>query len=261
MHHPQQPVPPPKKPSKALLAFGIGCGALLLIVGAIFIGGAFWVKSKVSGVVGGAEEVAKQEEKLGALNKKYPFTAPPENKPVRLTEPRLGDYLDIRASLVPIYEDLMEKGKKLDSKKESIGDGLKAIGMIGEYVVQVRAQFIAALEKKRMSPREFHAITATIYASYVGAGLAEGQREGLESGIARIDEQLASGSVTPEMRPVLQKQRADMANRLAEMKKAETGAELAVYQANRALLEKHEERVKELANPAFDVFILTEHAK
>lgn len=263
--HPHyQQAPAPKKPTnKALLAVGIGCGALLLMAGIVAVVGIFWVKSKVTGAIGTVEEIAAQEERLKALDTKYPFTPPARGKPLQLDEKRLQDYLAIRQALVPVFKVYEAKAKDLDArhpKDQGIGAGLEAIGMTGELIRDIRTNFAKELDKKRMSSKEFHTITGTIYASYIGKGVAalqDGQREMLEKSIGELDKQLASKSLPAESRKLIASQREMFAKQLAELPAKATipAADKAIYEANTALFERYKAQIEKEANPALDAFL------
>lgn len=244
----------------ALLAVGIGCGGLVVLTGIVTLVGVFWLKGRVTSAIGTVEEIAAQEERIQKLDEKYPFTPPADGKPLRLEEKRLQDYLAIRGSLVPVFKAFEAKAKEIDArdKNQGIGTGLEALGMTGELIRDVRDTFAKELDAKRMSAKEFHTITGTIYASFVSKGvtaLQEGRRESLEKTIAELDRQLAS-NIPPQSKTVVEKQREILARQLAELPDTKVPpADKAIYDANAALIEKYKEQIQKEANPALDTFL------
>lgn len=264
MHYAPPPQPAPKKqPNKALLAVAIGCGSIFVISAIVGIAAIFWLKGRVSDAIGSVEQITAQEERLKSLEEKYSFTPPADGKPLRLDEKRLNDYLAIRSALVPVFQGFEAKAKDFEArhrdKQGGIGAGLEAIGMTGELIREVRERFAKELEAKRMSPKEFHAITGTIYASYVGKGMAqlqEGQREALEKMLKAFDEQLADKKLPAEARNMIQTQRDQIAKQLEQLpKNAIAPEDKAIYDANTALLEKYKVEIEKQANPALDAFL------
>lgn len=251
------------KNNKALIGIGIGCGALVLMGSVALIGGVFWVKNKVSGAAQMVEQIAAQEEQIKAIDKKYPFTAPPDGKPLKLDEKRVQDYLAIRASLVPVFKNFEAQSKALEARhptNQGALAGLEALGMTGDLLRDVRAKYIEQLDAKRMSSIEFHTITGAIYASYLGKGVAElrqGQRDVLERTIGELDKQLASKSLPNEQRKLLTQQRETLAKQLAGLppKGTTPSEDMAIYGANTALLDKYKAQIEKEANPALDVFL------
>jgi len=260
---PQAPTPK-KKTNTALLAVGIGCGGLFLLAGIAAVIGVFWVKSKVTDAVGSVEEIAAQEQRIQALDEKYPFTPPAEGKPLRLDEKRLQDYLAIRSSLVPVFQAFEAKSKELSARTDNkgIGAGLEAIGMTGELIRDVRERFAKELDAKRMSAKEFHTITGTIYASMIGKGMAalqDGQREALEKLQKSFDQQLASKTLPAEARKMIEQQRETVTKQLAELPShAIAEADKPIYDANTTLIAKYKAQIDKEANPALDALLFGE---
>ena len=253
---------PRKQPNKALLVLAIGCGSVFILSAIVGVAALFWLKGRVSDAIGGFEQVAAQEERLKSLDEKYPFTPPAEGKPLRLEEKRLQEYLAVRSALVPVFQGFQAKAKDFEARhgdKQGLGAGLEAIGMTGELIREVRDRFAKELDARRMSPKEFHAITGTIYASYLGAGMSqvqEGQREVLEKMLKTFDEQLADKKLPAQAREMITKQREQVAMQLAELPKhAISPEDKAIYEANTALLEKYKAQIEKEANPGLDALL------
>lgn len=249
---------------KALIGVGIGCALLVVVVVVVLTAGAFWVKGKAEDAVAMGKQVEAQQEKLKELDEKYPFTPPPDDQPLTLTETRLKDYLAIRASVMPVFKRFEAQGKAFEQehkgKKESIGAAFEAAGMVTGLVSEVRAKYAEQLEARKMSPTEFHHITGAIYSAHFGTGVArmqKGQREGLEKSIASLDEQLGKEGVSDEQRGALQTSRDALQEQLDALPDDdEVEPDLEVDEANAALLAKYKVEIEKEAHPALDVFFL-----
>lgn len=258
---------------KLWVGLGIGCGTLVLL-GVVGLGAAFfWAKGKVEDVTASAtdlgEQLGAQEEALAALNRKFDFTPPEEGAPLALSAERLAAYLAVRQEGLRVFKAFEEKSKafeaKYEGKDQDLGAIVEAGKLMGELTSRARAGFIASLEQHRMSPREFHAISQAVYATYLAGmndqvrqmaqasqqlvaqqleqtrarlreeGLAEAERNALESQLALLEEQA---------------QRAD-----DPAEPAPTEAHRAVHAANAALLDQHKATLEAAINPAFDAFV------
>lgn len=248
---------------KVLVGVGIGCGALLLIAIVALVAGGYWVKSKMGGAVEVAQEMKSQQKEIESLDAKYPFQAPPEGEALKLSEGRLKQYLAVRASVAPIFKSFELKAKdfeKKNKKEKSLGAALEAVGMGTEMIREVRAKYLEQLEAQQMAPTEFHGITGAIYSAHLGRGMAQvqkGQREALQRTIEALDKQLSEKSLPEEQREALSEQRAAMEEQLAELppEGEELTPELAVHEANAALLDKYKLQIEKEANPGLDVFL------
>jgi hypothetical protein len=260
---------------KVLIGVGIGCGVLVLAGIGVAVAGALWAKSKVEETTAGFERVSEQQEALAELEKSFPFEAPDEDELLQLDPKRLEAYFAIREEALPVFQRFEEKGKafeqkhgKNDPNSPNLGAALEAVGLMGQLVADTRASYIESLQKHRMSPREFHAITGALYSTYV-AGAMQGlqaatasQRATLEKGVETLDAQLESEKLSDEERTSLQTQRdalqaqLDAAEQMVAEQKPTSEKSQAALTANAALLEQHKERIQKAANPAFDAFVL-----
>jgi hypothetical protein len=248
---------------KVLIGVGIGCGGLVLlgVIAMVVVG--VWAKSKLDGAVEQAEVLQEQGKQLEELEAKYPFQAPPDGKPLRLEERRLEDYLAVRTAVLPVYKGFEAKAKVFEEKnkgKQSIGAGLEAMGMVTGLVKDIRAKYVEELARQQMSPSEFHTITGAIYSSHLGKGMAEvhqGHREALGQATAELERRLEDDSLSGEERSAVEQQLEALRQQSAAMPSREVPREeLAVYQANMALLEKYKVQIENEANPALDIFLL-----
>ncbi|MBI3181482.1 MAG: hypothetical protein HYZ28_05010 [Myxococcales bacterium] len=248
---------------KVLIGLGIGCGALILLVVVATVGLGMWAKGKVKGMVEAGEQMEEQQSELKALDKKYPFTPPPKGQPLKIDDDRLTDYLAIRAGVAPVFKSFEEKSKDFEKRnrdKKSLSAGLEAMGMVGELFRQVRAAHIEQLDAQKMSPTEYHSITAAIYTSHIGKGMAQmqrGQREALEKQVAELEQRMEDESLSDQERELIEKQIEAMEQQLESLPAGDApSADLAVHEANAALLDKYKVQIEKEANPALDIFLL-----
>ena len=260
---------------KVLIGVGVGCGVLLLLVAGVVVAGGLWAKKKFDDTTAGLSQLSEQSEELAALENDFPFDAPGEDELLQLDEKRLAAYFAIREEALPVFKGFEEKSKAFEEKhgkndpdSPNFGAALEGMKLMGQLVADTRASYIASLKKHRMSPREFHAITRTLYATYM-AGAMQGmqaasaqQRESLTKVVEGLDAQLEDEKLGEEQRTMLQAQRDAL---YAQIEAMETGMaeqeptsekSKAALASNAALLEKNQERIKNFANPAFDAFIL-----
>jgi len=257
---------------KVLLGVGIGCGVLVLL-GIIGVGVAgYWAKQKLGGVMEASQKVQAQQQELAELESSYPFTPPDEGEVLELQEARLSDYLAIRESALPIYQDFEHKSDEINKEHEQgkgpgdIGAAMKAGSMLMTLMTDMRAAYISGLKQHRMSPSEFQSITHAIYNTYTGAAMQElkkataAQREPLEQMLSEVQTKLDGANLSEEERTALEEQESELQDQLAALDEAAeeqpgTPAHGATLDANRALLEKFKERIEKGFNPAFDSFV------
>ena len=260
---------------KVLIGVGIGCGVLLLAGVGVAVAGALWAKNKVAETTAGFERVSEQQDTLAELDKSFPFKAPGDDELLQLDEKRLQAYFAIRDEALPVFQRFEEKGKAFEKKHgnrdpnaANVGAAVEAVGLMGQLVADTRGSYIESLKKHRMSPREFHTITRTLYSTYV-AGAMQGlqaataeQRVTLAKGVETLDAQLESDKLSEEERSSLQAQRdalqeqLDAAEQMVAEQKPTSEKSQAALTANAALLKKYEAHIKDAANPAFDMFVL-----
>jgi hypothetical protein len=260
---------------KVLIGVGVGCGVLLLAVVGVVIGLGFWAKSKLADTTAGYERLSEQSNTLAALEKDFPFDAPGDGELLKLDAKRLEAYFAVREEALPVFQSFEEKSKafekkhgKSDSDAPNLGAAVEAMGLMGQLIADTRASYIDSLKKHQMSPSEFHAITRTLYATYV-AGAMQGlqaatasQRTTLEKGVETLDTQLENEKLGEEERSALQTQRdalqaqLDASEQMVAEQTPPSKESQEALTANAALLEQHKDRIQKAANPAFDMFVM-----
>ncbi|MBF5046211.1 hypothetical protein FGE12_27590 [Aggregicoccus sp. 17bor-14] len=261
---------------KVLIGVGVGCGVVLLLIVGVVVAGGLYVKHKVEDTTAGLSRVNEQQASLAALDKRFPFKDPGEDELLKLDEKRLEAYFAIREEALPVFKSYEEKSKafekkhgKADSEHVDLGASMEAMKILGGLVADMRASYISSLEKHAMSPREFHAITRTLYSTYV-AGAMQGlqaataaQRGTLEKELEALDTKLEDEKLDDETRTGLQAQRdaiqqqLDAADQMVAEQAPPSEKSREALAANTSLLEKNKERIQNAANPAFDVFLFS----
>lgn len=153
---------------KVLIGVGIGCGTLVLAGVALAIVGGFWAKKNLGNVAAMGEEMKAQEAQFQKLEQEYPFTPPTADRPVTLTEDRLRAYLAVRDRALPLHRDFEAKAEALRAKnqgqeKPDLSATLEAANLIAGLMSSVRKAYLEGLGEQHMSPREFGAITTSLY--------------------------------------------------------------------------------------------------
>ncbi len=155
----------------------IGCGAVILIVGAVCCGGFFWLSFQVSRAVSGW---AESFEALAQLDERYPYELPEE----RTLDPvRLDDYLDARAQVV---EELTRRNEIarafLQGEPETVEQMnplqflREMLGLLGTTTQTIES----ALDARQMSLREAGYIIQTSYLTmFLGAEAGDERMESI----------------------------------------------------------------------------------
>src|SRR5215217_1786007 len=225
---------------KVLIGLGIGCGVIILGVIATVVVGGMWFAKKAGGSLEAVKQMQVQQEELAKLNKSHPFEAPADGEVLPLKEERLLTYLSVRESALPVFKTYEEKSTAFQEKHDtknadanpSFDSAMEAANLMMSMMADVRTAYIASLKKHGMSPNEFQTITGTVYASMVA--------QGTEATQAELQEQIGAMS--------------EVGNGAGDQPASEASKQATA--ANMALLKKHEDRVKVMANPAFDGFVL-----
>lgn len=263
---------------KVLIGLGIGCGVIILGVIATVVIGGMWFAKKAGGSLEAVKQMQVQQEELAKLNKSHPFEAPADGDVLPLKEERLLTYLSVRESSLPVFKTYEEKSKafqeKHDTKNEnanpSFDSAMEAANLMMSMMADVRTAYIASLKQHGMSPNEFQTITSTVYASMVAQsteamkGMSAKALEAMEKQLAVVEKKLQNDKLSAEERADLEASQAELQEQVGAMSEIEDGAgdqapseaSKQATAANMALLKKHEERVKVMANPAFDGFVL-----
>lgn len=256
---------------KVLIGAGIGCGALI-IIGIVVVGaGAFWARGKMKEAGVDLEELAQtgqlteqQQRRAEELNQKFTFTKPPKGEPVKLTESRLQDYLAVRAGLSPAIKKLEAEGKRLDQLQQGnamgVADAWKGMKDYMAFIPAIQGAWLDQLEQKKMSPAEFHAITATLLSSEWGKSateMREGQRQMLTQLKAALEEQIANPDLPKEARDEAKKQLPELDKQIAALPPEGQAAPDAekIHQANAAMFEKYKDQFEKDGNLGIDVLL------
>lgn len=253
---------------KVWIGLGIGFGVVVLVVVVALVAGGLWLKSKVEGVAEDAQAFAAEseaaEQRARTLDERFAFTAPAKGVPVAVTESRLHDYLAIRATLQPVWKTYEAKSKELEASMEGeqagFGDALKAMGHLGGFLNTLRTTWLDGLEGKRMSPREYHAITAALYSSNWGVAIADmkgQQRPAFEEMKKALETQLAS-TTDAEIKQALEAQLTGVKEQLAALPAVDQapGEAEKVHRANHELYRKYQAQIEAQAAQGLDLLLV-----
>ncbi|MBN1205874.1 MAG: hypothetical protein JXB05_13235 [Myxococcaceae bacterium] len=249
---------------KVLIGVGIGCGVLILVGVIALVAGGIWMKGKVEGMAEGGEKMQKQEQHITSLNQKYAFEEPPKGKPLPLAEDRLEDYFAIRKSLTQVFASYEQRMKEFESstgKQADLSKGFEALGTVMGMMAEVREKWLEQLDAQKMSPREFHAITAALYSSNWGKAkgqMRQNQRAALEQVKLGLEKQANDESLPAAQRERVRKHLAMIEKQLAAIPPATTEPSEAekIHTANAALYEKYKAQIEEGMNPGLDAFLV-----
>jgi hypothetical protein len=204
------------------------------------------------------------EQRATEINKRYAFAAPPKGQPLALAEDRLQDYLKVRAGLKPVLDEFEEKSKNFappEGEEPSVGKLLQASGMILGLKADLNSKWMDGLEQHKMSPREFHAITAAVYAAEWGKAKGEApqrQREMYEQLKSGLTKQATDASLTEAQRESARQQIAVIDKQLAALPAANTPPPESqkIYEANAAISEKYKQKIEEASSAGLDVLLV-----
>ncbi|WP_224248314.1 hypothetical protein [Hyalangium gracile] len=254
--------------NKVLVGVGIGCGAIVVIGVVAVVAGGIWAKGKLEDVAQemnqGGEKMQSLEQRVAEMNQRYSFAAPPKGQPLRLTEERLQEYLAVRASLKPVLDDFQVKAKNFAPPKgeqPNLGKSIQALGMMTNLRADLSAKWLDALDERKMSPREFHAITAAVYTSEWSKAkgeLPKHQRTMLEQLRSGYQKQAEDSSLTEDKREWARQQIADVDRKLSALPAANTPPPESqkVYEANAALAQKYKKKIEEASSAGLDVLLV-----
>ncbi|MCP3163519.1 hypothetical protein [Myxococcus qinghaiensis] len=263
---------------KVLIGLGIGCGVIILgVIATVVVGGMLFAK-KAGDSLEAVKQMQVHQEEMTKLNKSHPFEAPAEGEVLPLKEERLLTYLSVRESALPVFKAYEEKStafqEKYDTKNgdalPSFGSAMEAANLMMSMMADVRTAYIASLKQHGMSPNEFQTITGTVYASMVAQGTEAMQQmsgkalEAMEKQLKAVEAKLGNDKLSAEERADLEATQAELQEQIGALSEAggsagdqpPSEASKQATAANLALLKKHEDRVKVMANPAFDGFVL-----
>ncbi|MBS2028278.1 MAG: hypothetical protein JST54_10265 [Deltaproteobacteria bacterium] len=233
----------------------VGCGLVMLVLGALVFGGFYFLHHKQTELTQVAVQMRDQESQYALLEQKYPFIPPGPGEPVQLSESRLATYLQVRSVVLPVYTRYVEHNTDLSVRARSSGkvgrlaDELEDTDVFTEKVTQLQATYLRELDQARMSPKEFLAITRTVYGTMLTAAVSQ-ERKAMEMQIRQLGD--AARNASPEMARQLNQQQATIKTMLAGMPDP---GNAQVFAANTVILGRSRESVTRLTNGAFDAFL------
>ena len=156
---------------KWLLGCGIGCGAVLIIVVFLIIGGVVFVKNMVNSFEESEDILKNLAEKYGKIEEFCP-------SPTGMISPeRMGAFLEIREAIQPVIEDLEHSIEFLSDDDESSGGAFKklrtGIGLIPKIAEFLKIRNLALLETE-MGLGEYYYIYTIAYYSWLDMPITDG---------------------------------------------------------------------------------------
>jgi hypothetical protein len=164
---------------KWVLGCGIGCGAVMLILAALGVGGFFFVKDAVQGVV---QEVERVEETQRALRERYgsvwEFSPQPDGT---IPAERVDAFLRVRETMAPTREEMEQRlavlsGEEYEGTASSGGKvGKVRAGM--ELIPRLMGYFAArneALLEGEMGLGEYYYLYTLTFYRLLGKSPADG---------------------------------------------------------------------------------------
>jgi hypothetical protein len=156
---------------KWLLGCGIGCGAVIIIVIFLIVGGVVFVKNMVN-VFEESEDVLKDlTEKYGGIEEYCPA---PSGK---ISPERMEAFLETREAVRPVIEELEQSFDFLSDEDEESGGALKkirtGIGLIPKIAEFLKTRNQTLLETG-MGIGEYYYIYTIAYYSWLGKPLTDG---------------------------------------------------------------------------------------
>jgi hypothetical protein len=250
--------------SKVLIGVGVGCGAVVFIGVIALVAGGMWAKEKIDDVTQSGDTMQGLEQRVTALDQRYAFSEPPKGQQLELTEGRLQDYLRIRMALKPVLEAFEVKARQFAPQKgEQVGltKSLQAVGMMNELRADLSEKWLAELERQKMSPREFHAVTATVYTSAWSKAkgeLSPHERTRYEQLKSELQKQANDPNLPETAREPVQQQLAQTEKKLAALPSAGTApsGDLKIFATNAALVEKYKKRIEGATSAGLDLFLV-----
>jgi hypothetical protein len=164
---------------KWVLGCGIGCGAVMLILAALGVGGFFFVKDAVQGVV---QEVERVEETQRALRERYgsvwEFSPQPDGT---IPAERVEAFLRVREIMKPTRDEMEQmlavlSGEKLEGSESSgggIGKVRAGMGLIPRIMGYFGARNEALLEGE-MGPGEYQHLYTLVFYSFLAKSPDDG---------------------------------------------------------------------------------------
>ena len=233
----------------------VGCGLVLLMLGGLVVGGFYFLHHKQTQLTQVAVQMRDQEAQYALLEQHYPFVPPGTGQPVQLTESRLATYLQVRSVVLPVYTHYVEHNSDLSEHARNSGkvgrlaDELEDTNVFSERVTQLQATYLRELDQAHMSPKEFLALTRTVYGTMLSAAVSQ-ERKAMEIQVRQLTE--AAKNTSPELSRQLTQQRNTIQTMLGSMPDP---GNAQVFASNAVILGKTRESVTRLTNAAFDAFL------
>ncbi len=197
---------------------GKGCLIALGAVGVFLIIAYFGVmfflnraKTFVENVAEGVGATPEMIEEVKTLNRTYGFE-PPADK--RLSEQQVQTFISIKQTFADKIKSHEAQFKELDQRSQGSETGWREVTEGFKVIAEIRRDFLSALKKHGMSPKEYAYLTEQIYSGYLAAAFESGyeqMQKGMETAretypqqIAQLEEQLKDPNLTEEMRQSLQ---------------------------------------------------------
>jgi len=156
---------------KWLLGCGIGCGAVLIIVVFLIIGGVVFVKNMVKSFEESEDVFKDLTDKYGEIEEYCPS---PSGK---ISPERMEAFLETREAIRPVIEDLEHSIYFLSDDDESSGGAFKrlrtGLGLIPKIAEFLKTRNLALLESE-MGLGEYYYIYTIAYYSWLDKPLTDG---------------------------------------------------------------------------------------
>lgn len=164
---------PQKNTSKKkwLLGCGIGCGAVIIIVVFLIVGGVVFVKNMVNSFEESEDILKNLTEKYGKIEE---FCPAPTGK---ISQERMEAFLETREAIRPVIEDLEHSIGFLSDEDESSGGAFKklrtGLGLIPKIAEFLKTRNLALLETE-MGLGEYYYIYTIAYYCWLEKPLTDG---------------------------------------------------------------------------------------
>ncbi|MFN2421615.1 MAG: hypothetical protein ABR527_09610 [Gemmatimonadota bacterium] len=150
--------PPPKKTMSTGAKVAIGCGILavlaIVILVIMTVAGGMFLKKKAGDVTGGLEAQQQASERVQALERDHPFTAPPDGV---VGEDRAETFIavtdDAWEAMRESMEEVVERGEEIEEEGGAAGFGDAMAGL--QALGQSRVALAEALDEHDMPVSEY----------------------------------------------------------------------------------------------------------
>jgi len=226
----------------------IGCAVAVAVVGiivmAVIVGGAYWVKGKAEQVAGEQKQIDEFQRKADA----NPFTRPADG---RIREAQLLKFLEVRKAVFAVYQ---KHEKDLEARQHKQTADLGDVRTVFNVINEIRLAQARAEAAQGMSSEEYHFLVEQVYKSAwasemtkaTGAkNVSEAVSEGSDKA-AREMERQAEQSDMPDQARHAMREAAEKLRKSSEDIEEQTRS-LDVPQENIELFRKYESEIKKYA--------------